>query len=491
MAKVHVNEGGLPPYEARMFINGEEVDTQDRVSIVNPANTEEVVGTMPKGTVEHAHRAVEAAHKAFPAWSAMTMKERAAAVAQAVRALLPQMEERAILMTRENGKTLGESRFDVSAAPRITDYYEQLVPDFPLEMELPSPKGRVLLLRQPMGVASVVVPWNAPVLLGFLGIAPALMAGNTVVAKPSTFCPLAFMDTIRVMAPHLPPGVLNAVIGSGGTIGKELVTHPLVRRVLFTGSVEVGKQIMQDAAATLKRCTMELGGNDPAIVLDDVNLDTAIPGLVRASYACAGQICYDIKRIYVQRAIYDKFVQRFTEAVDQWHVGYGLDPQVQMGSLTTKSQFQFVNELLDQLRSSNAKTVQLGKKVIDDNQWGRGLFIAPHVVTEVDYNAPIVTCEQFGPVVPILPFDTEDEAVRLANDTEFGLASSVWTSDEDRGWKVARRIQAGSTFINAHAGASGVDMPFGGFKWSGVGRSHGIVALEEQFELQTVSTRQP
>ncbi|MBI2822228.1 MAG: aldehyde dehydrogenase family protein [Acidobacteria bacterium] len=476
-------------YTGAMFVNGGSLPVQNPVPIRNPARLSEIVGTIPKGSVDETRMAVEAAHAAFPGWSALSFQERAQLVAKAGEAFMPGMDDRAVLLSRENGKTRLEAWFDAMGAKRCTDYYVGLAKDFKLAYELPAPNGRVIVTRKPMGVAAIIVPWNAPVLLAYLGVAPALIAGNTVVVKPSSFVPLALLDTVRLMAARLPAGVLNVVTGPGGAIGKELATHPLVRRLIFTGSVEVGKEVLEDAGSTVKRCTMELGGNDPALVLEDANLDQTIPGVLKGVFTCSGQICYDIKRIYVHRNLYPQFLKRFTEAADAMVVGNGLDPNVTLGPVTTQSQYEFVNQLIAESKAGKGKVVEVGKKGVSEEEWKDGYFIRPHIVTGVDHRDSVVTCEQFGPIIPIMPFDTEEEAVRLANDSEFGLASSIWTEDEKHGWELARKIDAGTTFINTHAVASAVDMPFGGFKWSGLGRGHGVVALEEQFELQTISTR--
>ncbi len=478
-------------YEGRMFAGGRDLNVSDSAPVFNPARLDEQVGTMPKGTVGDTAEVIQRAHEAFPAWAELSMDERARKIAGAIEAVTPGIDGRARLLTRENGKVLQEARADVQGVKRCTDFYLDAVKDFEMEWELPSPNGTVKVLRQSMGVASIIVPWNGPVVLAYLGVAPALAAGNTVVVKPSSFVPLALIDTVRLMAAQLPPGVLNLVTGTGATVGKELVTHPLVRRVIFTGSTETGKQVVADAASTLKRCTMELGGNDPALVLEDADLDTAVPGIINGVFAGTGQICYDIKRIYVHRNLYDRFVNRFTEAAAEIVVGDGLDADVTMGPLTTKPQFDFVNQLIADTKAGPANVVEAGRRAVSDDEWRNGYFIRPHVVTEIDQSAAVVSCEQFGPVIPIMPFDDEEEAIRLANDTEFGLASSVWSEDSDRAWRLARKIEAGTTFVNAHVFASGVDMPFGGFKSSGLGRGHGIVALEEQFELHTVSSRKP
>ncbi|MBI4454349.1 MAG: aldehyde dehydrogenase family protein [Acidobacteria bacterium] len=489
MSTVQTKLTNQQQYEGAMYINGRALPVQNPIPIPNPARLTEVVGTIPKGSIAECHMAIEAAQAAFPAWAALSIHERARTVATAYEAFMPGMDDRAVLLSRENGKTRIEAWFDCMGAKRCVDYYVNLSKDFELEWEPPAPNGRVVVTRKPMGVAGIIVPWNAPVLLAYLGIAPALIAGNTVVVKPSNFVPLALIDTVRLMAEYLPPGVLNVITGPGAAIGKELASHPLVRRMIFTGSVEVGKQVLLDAASTVKRCTMELGGNDPAIVLPDANLDTAVPGILRAVFTGAGQICYDVKRIYVQKDIYSQFVKCFTEAADEIVVGNGLDPNVTMGSITTKEQYNFVNDLIAESKAGSGKVTVVGKKAVSEEEWKNGYFILPHIVTGVDHRHRVVTCEQFGPIIPIISFDTEEEAVRLANDSEFGLASSIWTEDIEHAWELARKIDAGTTFVNTHAVASAVDMPFGGFKWSGLGRSHGVIALEEQYELQTLSTR--
>lgn len=489
MNKTETNVIDQEQYHGAMFVNGADLPVKDLVPIRNPARLSEIVGTIPKGSPKETGLAVEAAHAAFRSWSALSIHERAKIVSIAAEALMPGMDDRAVLLSRENGKTRLEAWFDAAGAKRCSDYYVNLASEFHLEWELPSPNGRVIVTRKPMGVAAIIVPWNAPIVLGYLGIAPALVAGNTVVVKPSSFVPLALADTVRVMAAKLPPGVLNVVTGPGGIIGKELCTHPLVRRMMFTGSVEVGQQVLADCAPTVKRCTMELGGNDPALVLEDANLDTAVPDILKGVFAFSGQMCYSIKRIYVQRNLYPRFVNRFTEAADSMVVGNGLDPNVTMGPLTIESQYRFVNELIAKTRAGSAKVTEVGKKGVSEEDWKNGYFIRPHIATDVRQSDLVVTCEQFGPIIPIMPFDSEEEAVKLANDTEFGLASSIWTEDVDHGWELARKIDAGTTFINAHTFASGVDMPFGGFKLSGLGRGHAVVGLEEQFELQTISTR--
>ena len=463
-----------------------------RIEVFDPADSAQVVGSVPRCSEEDAERAIREAHGAFSDWSRCPISERAGLLREAAGAVLVDLEDRAVTLVRESGKVIAEAQNEQRAASRTLEYYAEVAETFPLTEKLPSANGHVLVAREPMGVASVIVPWNAPILLALLGVAPALAAGNTVVVKPSSEAPLALMDFLRVVAERLPAGVLTVVTGTGADVGDVLVTHPLVRRVMFTGSTEVGRAVATAAMATLKRATMELGGNDPALVLHDADLEgDVVQEILRSVYATSGQVCYSVKRIYVHESLHDDFVERFTAASDSLVVGNGLDPRADLGPVINRSQLERVQGLADEARARGAKVASVGQK-LDADAWEKGWFHLPTVITGVDHSFGVVSCEQFGPVVPIMPFRTEDEAVTLANDTEFGLASSIWTADEDRAFDLARRIEAGTTFVNVHRpGASGVDMPFGGFKQSGIGRGHGVVALEEQFELHTLSSRRP
>ena len=479
------------PIDEPMRIGGRDVRTDDWIPVTNPADTAEVVGRVPRGTAEHVAAATAAAAAAFPVWSATPPAERAARLREAGQALLADAEARSVLLARECGALLGEARGGVLGCTRALDYYAKVGETFAYEEELPSPNGRVFVTRDPMGVAAVIVPWNSPTYLGYLALGPILMAGNTVVVKPPTDAPLAFMDSLRVIEPFFPAGTINTVTGPGDTVGAALIADPRVRKINFTGSTEVGKDVLRAAAGTVKRVSLELGGNDPAIVLDDVDLDVVVPELIQGVFALSGQICYDVKRIYVHRSRFDRFVEQFTEAADAFVVGNGLAAESTMGALVNERQTRWIAGLIDDARQRGATVRVVGRK-LDDAAWERGHFVLPAIVTDVGHEADVVRCEQFGPVIPIMPFETEDEAVALANDSQFGLAASVWSPDEERAFRLARRIEAGSTFINIHRrGASGVDMPFGGFKESGLGRGHGVVALEEQFELHTISSRRP
>lgn len=474
-----------------MRIGGRDVVADAWIDVTDPSDRREVVGQIPRGSAEDVAAAAAAAAAAFPEWAARTPAERSTILRSGASALLEDADRRAELLSRENGKVLAEAQWEVRGCSSALNYYADLGESFEYEEELPSPNGRVLVVKEPVGVTAVIVPWNSPAYLTFLAISPALIAGNTVVVKPPSEAPLALMDSLRVIERFLPDGVLNVVTGPGGILGPSIATDPHIRKISFTGSVEAGRETLRIAADSIKRVTLELGGNDPAVVFHDADVDVAAPELVKGVYALSGQVCYNVKRIYVHRSRFDDFVDRFTADADKLVVGRGLQPGVTMGPLINERQLGWVSGLIDDARRSGATVSVVGTQH-DGAEWTHGNYLRPAVVTGVDQSASIVRCEQFGPVVPIIPFDTEDEAIALANDSHFGLASSVWTRDEERGLAMARRIEAGTTFVNVHRlGASGVDMPFGGVKESGLGRSHGWIALEEQFETHTVSTRHP
>ena len=469
----------------------------------------EVVGEVAIGTAEHVDRAVTAASAAFRGWSATSPQERAELLRAAAADLAGYVPDLAELLTLEQGKVRWESTIDVGGAAHILGYYVGLAEQLgrqraqrseargqaagilgPLatdEVFRSDARGTIYTGRRPMGVTGVIVPWNSPVYLAFLGVAPALLAGNTVVVKPSEYAPLALSRVLDVLAAHLPAGVVNTVPG-GAEAGSAIVEHQLVRKVFFTGSTATGQRVMRAAAGNLKNISLELGGNDPAIVLQDANIDDRlINELVRAVFTLSGQICFNVKRIYVHESHYADFVERYVEAVDRIVVGDGLDPRSTMGPVNNRPQYDRILGLIERTRSAGATIRTVGSK-LDPDGWDRGLFLLPSVVTGVEPGAEIVGCEQFGPIVPVLPFTDDEQAIGYANDTEFGLSASVWSEDRAHAAAVARRLQCGSVFLNVHRmGASDVSMPFGGFKGSGIGRGHGLTALHACTELQVIA----
>lgn len=334
--------------------------------------------------------------------------------------------------------------------------------------------GKTIIAKDPKGVISAITPWNYPLSLSTIKIAPALLAGNTMVLKPSPLAPLAVTKVAEMIADEFPKGVLNIVNGES-EIGVELTTNPKVAKIAFTGGTRTATHIMKSAADTIKDMTLELGGNDAAVILKDfdVNDDRAMRRLVISNFLTAGQICMIAKRVYVDRAIYDQFVEKYIEAANKWiRVGDPFNKDVTIGPVNNKKQAEFVQSLIDDAVSKGAKAIKLGK-VLDQDLFETGYFLQPTLVLDADYNDPIVVEEQFGPTLPILPFDGDQHAIELVNDSIYGLTSSVW-GEEEHAIEVAKQIQAGTTMINT-AAVQGLDVrfPFGGVKQSGIGREYG------------------
>ncbi len=467
------------PVRTELFIDGQACPAsgERHYAIHNPARPEELVGHAAAGTEADVDRAVRAAHAAYPGWSALSYAERAAylmAIADALSADSADVARRSRLFCREHGKILKETTLELS---RLGDrfrlsasYAERLAAD----EHLSGPPFDTIITRQPRGVAALIVPWNWPLSILGAKLPQALMAGNTVVVKPSRNSALAPSQTLRIIAEMLPPGVLNVVTGSASDIGDPLVRHPLVRFVNFTGSVEVGRHVMRQAADNLTPVTLELGGNDAAIVCEDGALDPgAFVRMYMGAFMSSGQICMALKRLYVHRARFEEVVEGLSAVCNRMVVGDGLLDETNMGPVNNEKQLRVVKSMIDEARDSGADVRELGQ-VPDEGLYASGHFQRPTLMIDPDPTLKIVAEEQFGPALPILPFDTEDEAIAAANDSRFGLCSSVWTEDRDRAVALSRRLEAGYTYLNAHGPAAQDSRgPFGGFKDSGIGRNLG------------------
>ena len=471
-----------------LLIDGRDVDGPI-IEVRNPARLSETVGGYSTGDRASVDAAVAAAEAAFAGWAARPAPDRAAALNRTADDIDADRASLSTLLTREHGKILADATAEIANTARTLRYYAGLADHASRESVTEDHRGRIVERRAPMGVVAVIVPWNYPVLLATLMIAPALVAGNTVVVKLPDNSPLALALVLRRLAATVGPGVVNVVAGSGPEVGASLTTHPRVRKVSFTGSTATGRAIMRDASVNLKNLSLELGGNDPAIVLDSATVTTQlVDELVRGAFTSTGQVCYAPKRLYVQRNLFEEFTEAFTAATNALVVGEGLNPAVRMGPLNNGQQHRTVTDLIETSRSEGAHVAEVGQYL--DSSPEDGYFIRPTVVTGLRQDSPLVQQEQFGPVVPILAFDTEDEAVALANDSEYGLAASVWSDDVRHAFDVGRRIQAGSVFVNIHrVGASDPSMPFGGFKQSGIGRGHGEIAVDEATEVQILADR--
>lgn len=481
------------PVTTGIYVDGEirEAAGGRTYSLHNPARPDELVGHAALASSQDVDDAVRAAHGAFPAWAALSYNERAAYLMKIVDELVADeadVASRAHLFCREHGKVKKETllemsrlgdRFALSAA-----YAERLQAD----EEISGPPFDTIITRQPRGVAALIVPWNWP--LSFLGakLPQALIAGNTVVVKPSHNAALAPSQTLAKIAALLPPGVVNVVTGSAAEIGDALVTHPLVRFVNFTGSVDVGRHVMSRAATNLTPVTLELGGNDPAIVCDDAELDQgAFMRMYLGTFMSSGQICMALKRLYVHRSRYDEVVDGLTATCNRMVVGDGLLDETNMGPVNNEKQLKIVQHMIEQARSAGADVKELGQ-VPDERLYAKGYFQRPTLVYDPDPDLDIVKEEQFGPALPIIPFDTESEAVAQANDSRYGLCSSVWTQDRDRAVAIARQLEAGYTYLNAH-GPTAQDNrgPFGGVKQSGIGRNLGYEGVIQFQDYHSIS----
>jgi acyl-CoA reductase-like NAD-dependent aldehyde dehydrogenase len=472
--------------EAMMNIGGKRIGADEWVTVVNPAQTTAIVGRYPAGTPEHAYQAVRAAADALADWSATPAAERAALLAAAGTLLAARAGEWHELLTSENGKVLAEARLDFAMAGRAFSTYGTKA-DL-VDGELIEGGGRRLRIqKRPIGVCVGIIPWNYPIALSAMKIAPGLLAGNTLVMKAPEFSPVAMLESLAEVAALFPPGVLNIVSGSGPAVGQALVRHPLVRKVAFTGGTTTGRQVMADAAGHIARVSLELGGNDPAILLDDVELsDENLDRIVSAAFMHTGQICVAIKRIYVHESRYQETVEALRAAVDRIVVGDGLRSEVTMGPINNARQHESVRGLLAEAKA-NLDCVELGSYA-EGTDPEAGYFMLPHLVLDPPDAATIVSCEQMGPILPIMSFRSDEEAIARANNSEYGLTSSVWSADLEHAFAVGERIEAGKTGINAH-GLFAVDPqgPSDAVKQSGLGHEMGPRAIESWQQRNSVT----
>ncbi|MEX0305011.1 MAG: aldehyde dehydrogenase family protein [Leisingera sp.] len=477
-----------------IFINGEIRDASDgRVyDICNPARPDELVGHAASATERDVEDAVQAAQAAFPSWASLSMGERAAMLREVARQLTADEEDvkyRSRLFTREHGKIARETLMEMS---RLGDRFLQAAAfgeRMAIDEEIKGPPFDTLVTRQPRGVAALIVPWNWPLSILGAKLPQALIAGNTVVVKPSANSALAPALTLQIIAKLLPPGVLNVLTGSASVIGDPLVGHPLVRKVNFTGSTTIGKHVMKVAADNITPVTLELGGNDAGIILEDAELDeAAFDRMYWGAFGSSGQICMALKRLYVHQSRYDDVVDGLTAACERAVVGDGLLPDTTMGPVNNAKQLKVVTGMIAEARARGAEVRECGQVPDEALYNGGGYFQKPALVYDADPDLEIVKEEQFGPALPIMKFRTEEEAIEQANDSIFGLCSSVWTPDNDRAVAIARRIEAGYTYLNAHGPAAQDGRgPFGGFKQSGIGRNLGYDGVLSFAEAHTIS----
>jgi acyl-CoA reductase-like NAD-dependent aldehyde dehydrogenase len=459
-----------------MTIDGKSVAGEARFPVINPASGS-AFAEAPDCSRAELDQAMASAEAAYKTWRRDEAKRRQVLVACA-DAIQARVGELAPILTREQGKPLARATEELFGCAVWFRYTASL--EIPVEVVRDDDEARVEVRRRPLGVVGAITPWNFPVLLAVWKIAPALLAGNTVVLKPSPFTPLSTLKLGEVLRDVVPAGVVNVVSGGDG-LGAWITGHPAVRKISFTGSVATGKKVAAAAAPDLKRVTLELGGNDAAIVLDDADPKTLVPKLFWGAFANSGQVCSAIKRVYVPDALYPAVAEGLAELARTVKVGDGMQEGIELGPLNNKPQFERVSELVEDARQHGAKILAGGARAGD-----QGYFYQPTIVGDVSDGVRLVDEEQFGPALPILRYRELDDAVERANATHFGLSGSVWSADPSRAAEVARELDCGTAWVNQHL-AIMPNTPFGGAKWSGIGVENGPWGLLGFTEIQTVN----
>ena len=470
----------------QMFIAGEYTDTAsgETVAIHNPA-TGELVDTVPKGTAEDVKRAVAAAEEAAVEWGKFSPPKRGACLTEAARLVLENEKELTQLLTREQGKALRESVLEIRRFAHTLEHYAGMAKTLRggyVKLD----DGRYgLIMSKPMGVVGSIVPWNFPVSLMGNKVGPALLAGNAMVIKPASTTPLTATRCVElVQQAGLPKGTINMVTGPGGDVGEEILRHPAIRKVGFTGATDTGKRIMEVASQEVKRVTLELGGSDPMIVCDDANIDRAVSAASVGRFFNCGQACLAVKRLYLYDGIADEFIEKLVEKVRKLRVGNGLTRGTMLGPLHTKAQREEVEEQVADAVQRGAKVLVGGDRPAGD-EYDKGNFLNPSVVVDVDPASKLLADEVFGPALPVVRVKNLEEGLALANDSIFGLGSSIWTQDIDKAMFAAEKLDAGYTWVNS-AQIIYDELPFGGVKQSGVGKEHGNEAVEHYSEVKSV-----
>jgi acyl-CoA reductase-like NAD-dependent aldehyde dehydrogenase len=459
-----------------LLIDGKLVPGATTLDVINPA-TGKVLTKCARADKAQLDQAVAAAKKAFPRWSATSIESRRQILLKIADALAARSGEFARLLTEEQGKPLAHAAGEVAGSVAMIQAFAAM--DLPNKVLRENDVERIVQIHSPLGVVAAITPWNFPIILLMIKVAPALLAGNTVVAKPAPTTPLTTLLFGELCADLLPPGVLNVIVDQND-LGGALTQHPDVAKVAFTGSTATGKKVMASVAGTIKRLTLELGGNDAAIVLDDVNVKEVAAKIFMGAMMNSGQVCLAIKRVYVPDALYEAMCAELAELANAAVVGDGLDAATQMGPIQNKAQFEKVKEFLEDGRA-NGKIIAGGKALDRD-----GYFIAPTIVRDIPDQSRLVREEQFGPVLPVLKYSSLDDAIERANGTEYGLGGTVWGRDLTRAYDVAARMGSGTVWINKHLDLP-PDIPFSGAKQSGLGTEMGQEGLEEFTQSRVIN----
>ena len=476
---VHLTDSKL--FRQSCYVDGAWVNARGgaTINVDNPA-TGEIVGTVPKFGAAETRDAIESANRAFLEWRKKTAKERAAVLRRWFDLMLANQEDLARLMTTEQGKPLTEARGEVAYAGAFLEWFaEEAKRVYGDTIPGHQPDKRIIVIKQPIGVAACITPWNFPLAMITRKVGPAIAAGCTVVVKPASQTPFSALALAELAErAGLPKGVFNVVTGSAGEIGGELTANPMVKKLSFTGSTEVGKKLMAQCATTVKKLSLELGGNAPFIVFDDADLDAAVEGAIASKYRNTGQTCVCVNRIYVQDGVYDAFAAKLAESVKKLNPAPGLEAGATQGPLIDDKAVAKVEEHIQDALSKGARVVVGGHR---HSRGGR--FFEPTVLADVAPTALMAREETFGPVAPLFRFKTEEEALARANDTEFGLAAYFYGRDIGRVWRVAEGLESGMVGINTGLISTEV-APFGGVKESGLGREGSKYGIEEFLEVK-------
>ena len=464
------------------YVAGEWIGATTTFAVTNPA-TGALLAQVPRLGAAETRRAIEAAHQAWPAWRRLTAKQRAAVLRRWFELLLAHQNDLAAIMTAEQGKPLAEARGEIAYAASFLEWFaEEGKRVYGDTIPAPLDGQRIVVLKEPIGVCAAITPWNFPAAMITRKAGPALAAGCTMVLKPASQTPLTALALVALAEQAgVPPGVLSVVTGSAGDIGTELATNPLVRKLTFTGSTEVGRLLMAQTAPTVKKVSMELGGNAPFIVFDDADLDAAVEGALVSKYRNAGQTCVCANRLYVHSAVYDAFAAKLTAAVRTMQVGNGADAGVRIGPLIDEKAVAKVEEHIADAVSKGARILTGGQR----HALGR-TFFEPTVLADVTSGMQVAREETFGPLAPLFRFESEDEVVALANATEFGLASYFYARNLGRVWRLAERLEFGMVGVNTGL-ISNEMAPFGGVKQSGVGREGSRYGIEDYLVVKYVN----
>ena len=462
--------------EYKLLIDGKLVDGDDTMNVVNPA-TEEVLAVCPRGSEAQLDKAVAAAKAAFPAWSQRPIEERRTMITRLADAVEAQASDFARLLTQEQGKPLAEATGEVEACIAFMRHFSTF--DLPEQLIEDSDVRRVAVMRRPLGVVGAIIPWNYPVFIIAFKLPFALLVGNTIVVKPAPTTPLTTLKMGAIMADIFPPGVVN-IVTDQNDLGAKLTVHPDIAKISFTGSSETGKKVMASAAATIKRLTLELGGNDAAIVLPDVDPKKVAKDIFNSAFANAGQVCLAVKRVYAHDDIYDALCAEMVELANDAVVDDGLKQGTTMGPLQNKMQFEKVKTFLEDAKKSG-KIVAGG--TVEDRP---GYFIRPTIVRDIEDGAKLVDEEQFGPVLPLIRFKDAEDALARANASPWGLGGSIWSENREKARDLAGRMDAGTVWINKHLDLA-PNVPFGGAKQSGMGVEFAEEGLHEYTQAHVIN----